>query len=691
MTVIRDFFGNVINTSVKWSDVVTVANLANGIGTGTAGNDKFQMDGKGGHTLIGNGGNDVFYAVTQTDRLSEPAGYTGTATAYVSSNYTMDPFLTNMTVLWATSGVTGNARANWIVSNVANITIDGGAGNDVLTGSAGDCFRFGAGSGYDVITDFVPGARTSVGTNPETVQLTGYAQFKTFAQVKAAMTQVGADVVLQLDANDAIRFQGTTIDAFTKDNFLLASSVVTKKMTVTFDDEFSTGTLSASGGGLGTLWRTDYGWGGNPDALASRTLPQSGEKELYVDPAMVSTVTGAAVGINPFSFRNNALTITAAPVPASQQSALYGYKFSSGMLSTRDSFTQTYGYFEAKMKLPAGGGGWPAFWLYSVTGGAEIDIMESHAADSWTATTHSFATGSEVKGSSTIYTPDLSTAWHTFGLLWTATTITWYLDGVAVRQIATPDDMHGPMYMMLDLAMDNTTPANSPGAAMSVAYVHAFSLDNLPATTVTGGSSNDTLNDANGATSLVGGAGNDTYSVSRVATRVVEAAGGGSDTVYASVDYALPANVEKLVLTGSATHGSSNAVGGTIVGNNLGDTLTGGAGSDVLIGGTGNDRLVAGTGITAMTGGGGADVFAFGPAFVRASIIDFDTRADRLDLSALAGHKFTLANSGGGTVLAISGVGNIFFNSLSASALAGSSGMGVASIAASGSGWSGVI
>ena len=633
----------------------------------------------------------MFYAVTSTDKLSEPAGYTGTATAYVSSDYVMDPFLTNMTVMWATSGVCGKARNNWIVSNVANITIDGGAGNDVLTGSAGDSFRFDAGSGYDVITNFLAGARTSVSTNPETVQLSGYAQFKTFAQVKAAMTQVGSDVVLQLDANDAIRFQNTTIGAFTKDNFLLASSVVTKKMTVTFDDEFSGTSLSASGGGLNTLWRTDYGWGGNPNALAARTLPQSGEKELYVDPAMVSTVTNTAVGINPFSLRNDALTITAAPVPASQQAALYGYKFSSGMLSTRDSFTQTYGYFEARMKLPAGGGAWPAFWLYSVSGGSEIDIMESHAADSWTATTHSFATGSEVTGSSTIYTPDLSTAWHTFGLLWTATTITWYLDGVAVRQIATPADMNGPMYMVLDLAMDSSTPANSPGAQMSVAYVHAFSLDNLPASVVTGGASNDILNDTNGATTLTGGAGDDTYSVSRTTTRVVEAAGGGLDTVYASVDYTLPANVEKLVLTGSATHGTSNAAGGTIMGNDNGDTLTGGAGTDILIGGAGNDRLIAGSGTTTLTGGGGMDTFVFGPAFVRAEVTDFNATADRLDLSALAGHSFTLTGTNGGTMMAIGGVGNIFFDAIGASALAGSSGLSVHSIKAVGATWSGVI
>lgn len=691
MTVVRDFFGNVINTTTSWSDVITVANLASGVGTGTSGNDLFKMDGKGGHTLVGNGGDDVFYGVTSTDKLIEPVGYTGTATAYVSSNYVMDPFLTNMTVMWATSGVMGNARANWIVSNVANITIDGGGGNDVLTGSAGDNFRFDANSGFDVITNFVPGARTSVGTNPETVQLAGYAQFKTFAQVKAAMTQVGSDVVLQLDANDAIKFDNTTIGAFSKDNFLLASSVVTKKLTLTFDDEFSSGSLSASTGGLDTLWRSDYGWGGDPDALSARTLPQTGEKEIYVDPTMVSTVTGSAVTINPFSFSNKALTITAAPVPASDQAALSGYQFSSGMLSTRDSFTQTYGYFEAKMKLPAGGGAWPAFWLYSVNAGAEIDIMESHAADTWTATTHSYATGSEVTGASTIFTPDLANSWHTFGLLWTATTITWYLDGVAVRQIATPDDMHSAMYMILDLAMDKSTPANSPGAAMQVAWVHAFSLDNLPASVVSAGKGNDILNDANGATTLIGGAGDDTYSVSRTTTKVIEAAGGGYDTVYSTVDYTLPDNVEKLVLTGSATHATSNAVGGTLVADNAGDTLIGGGGTDTLIGGTGNDRLVAGSGISTLTGGGGADTFVFGPAFVRATITDFNARADTLDLSALAGHKFTLNNTNGGTMMAIGGVGNIFFDAIGASALAGSAGLGVASVHATGSSWSGVI
>jgi Ca2+-binding RTX toxin-like protein len=326
-----------------------------------------------------------------------------------------------------------------------------------------------------------------------------------------------------------------------------------------------------------------------------------------------------------------------------------------------------------------------------VSGGAEIDIMESHSSDTWTATTHSFATGSEVAGSSTIYTPDLSTAYHTFGLLWTATTITWYLDGVAVRQIATPADMHGPMYMSMDLALDTTTTSSFTGASMNVAYIHAFSLDNLPASVVTGGASNDTLNDLNGATTLSGGTGDDTYSVSRATTKVIEAANAGRDTVYASVDYTLPDNVEKLVLTGTATHGTSNAAGGTIMANNASDVLNGGAGTDTLIGGTGNDRLIAGSGTATLTGGGGSDTFVFGPVLGKDTITDFSVKADHLDLSALAGDRFTLTDSSHGTTMAIAGGGSIYFDQVSSAALVGSSSFAVLSLIHTATTYSGII
>ena len=81
---------------------------------------------------------------------------------------------------------------------------------------------------------------------------------------------------------------------------------------------------------------------------------------------------------------------------------------------------------------------------------------------------------------------------------------------------------------------------------------------------------------------LVGGAGNDTYVLSR-ADLVREAAGGGTDTVQASINYTLGANVENLVLTGTAN------LSGT--GNGLNNVITGNAGNNVLNGAGGIDTV----------------------------------------------------------------------------------------------------
>lgn len=131
---------------------------------------------------------------------------------------------------------------------------------------------------------------------------------------------------------------------------------------------------------------------------------------------------------------------------------------------------------------------------------------------------------------------------------------------------------------------------------------------------------NDTLSDGPGGDIMYGGAGNDTYSVNNSADVVVEKPGEGTDTVQASVSYALPDNVENLVLTGKA--------GISGIGNGLNNVITGNAGNNILAGGLGNDTL---------TGGSGADTFVFNTALNSHSnidtIVDFnDSQGDRIEL-----------------------------------------------------------
>ena len=124
-----------------------------------------------------------------------------------------------------------------------------------------------------------------------------------------------------------------------------------------------------------------------------------------------------------------------------------------------------------------------------------------------------------------------------------------------------------------------------------------------------GGASNDSLNGGTGSDAMKGGLGDDLYAVDDAGDQVIEGLGEGIDSVKASIDYVLTANVENLSLTGLATHATGNELDNVIIANDLGNVLLGAAGNDILEGGAGNDVLDGGTGADAMTGGNGDDTY----------------------------------------------------------------------------------
>jgi Ca2+-binding RTX toxin-like protein len=183
--------------------------FATDILVGGAGNDTLD-GGPAWDLMYGNAGDDTYYVSQQVDWCTEQPneGY-DTVIADSPNGFYLYANIEKLVLIGATpfgvgneldNLIIGNAIDNWLLGGVGNDTLDGGAGQDILYGQAGsDTFLIRKGTGIDIIADFAPGT--------DRLDVRDYA-FKTTAALMSRMTQVGADVSVDLGGGDSLILMG---------------------------------------------------------------------------------------------------------------------------------------------------------------------------------------------------------------------------------------------------------------------------------------------------------------------------------------------------------------------------------------------------------------------------------------------------------------------------------------------------
>jgi beta-glucanase (GH16 family) len=192
------------------------------------------------------------------------------------------------------------------------------------------------------------------------------------------------------------------------------------------------------------------------------------------------------------------LVITARRENPGNYQCWYGRcEYTSARLNTSGKFTQTYGTFEARIRMSRGQGMWPAFWMLGTGGGwpdaGEIDIMENVGFEP--NTVHGTIHGPGYSGSGgigagySIGSP-FADGFHTFRVEWSPNRLVWKVDG-NTYQTRTPADLGGrqwvfdhPFFLILNLAVGGYWPGDPDG---STQFPNTLTIDYVRVTNDGGG------------------------------------------------------------------------------------------------------------------------------------------------------------------------------------------------------------
>jgi Ca2+-binding RTX toxin-like protein len=538
--------------------------------TGNGQNNELSGD-AGADTLKGAGGDDQLYGGAGADHLDGGAGtdsisYLG-STAAVTVNLATgaahggdaegDNFVSIEKVQGSTHDdiITGSSQEDILFGDAGNDNLDGGAGNDVLRGSAGNDTLAG-GADFDTVDYSDAGSGVTVDLGPTTPQDTGGAGIDTLTGFEKIIGSNFNDVLLRGFVTSATLVGGYGNDTFHDHN----------AGNDTFDGGFGTDTVSYITGAT--------------------------------DSVIVNLAAGTATSVG--GSVNTLISIENA-TGSDGNDQLYGDDLNPNRLEGRGG-----------NDLLNGGGGAPDTMLggtgddaYFVDNTSDQAIENANEGNDSVFTSVIFSLGTNVENLILQGSADLQGYGNSGANVLYGNTGNNLLNGGggidlmvggAGNDTYFVDDPSDACFEVANQGNDTVFASCNYGIAADVenlilqgsADLQAYG--NNQANVIYGNTGNNLINGAGGIDLMVGGAGNDTYFVDDPSDSCFEVANEGNDAVFASCNYGLAADVETLVMQGSADYqGYGNNTGNTIYGNSGNNLINGAGGADVMAGGSGND------------------------------------------------------------------------------------------------------
>ena len=167
-------------------------------------------------------------------------------------------------------------------------------------------------------------------------------------------------------------------------------------------------------------------------------------------------------------------------------------KWQTGMLSARDvcnsGWSQLYGYFEIRAKMPDAPGFWPTFWLIGVNPKADVGTSEIDIVEHYTARPDSFTSGvikhpgvinteKRVSGHTQEVEPGLMTDhFNMYGVEIDPKETTFYFNRVEIFSVPTEAEFRQPFFPLVSMAVisGDVTKDTPDSVKMYVDYIRAY-------------------------------------------------------------------------------------------------------------------------------------------------------------------------------------------------------------------------